>query len=208
MLLRYRRSENFSISGIGYWNCPTNSYISGYDESMPERFRKFKTRRSCTQIHDSPDSLMVHTRQPDMIRHKHMYNDSRVNSNCLDSIKGAARLRELPLPLVNRYFAKMEPEVASTNLAYEPVSCKLKPLLALQKAGYIDAKDHLAPYYLHHYQSSTSSGGLEKHLHGHPYRRGPIGGFSPTYFTPAEMADGTKLSIERLLAPDLWHGKN
>jgi len=64
---------------------------------------------------------MWETRLPSLINQRYNYSDKVYSNKAIyNDILDVARLKELPLNLVNKYYTKIHPDIARTSLAYWP----------------------------------------------------------------------------------------
>lgn len=157
------------------------------------------------------------TRLPSLVKHRYSFNDCPTNQK-LPGIKGAARLKELPLNLKNRWGSVLDGKIARTSLEYYPDVDALKiGDKSNQTFGHIanDNKIYSSYRTVAPFITDTRPNKLDTphSPFGSPYvidspqdyqnLSKMISGYNPSDSLPAQYADRSKSSIEYLLTADL-----
>ena len=191
-----------------------NNKILGYDPAKGLEYRK---RKNFYPRGPRPHQLRAHkweTRLPSLVKHRYSYDDKRIdglgylspvrdfvphNSNQIFDVKGKARLKELPLNLKNRWHAVIDADVARTNLLYWPTTENVTKELARESDSQTKSNYKVFKTLGSIYDYNAN---IINKINSRRFQ--PVTGRNPYDSLPAQYADRSKSSIEKLQAADLY----
>ncbi len=142
------------------------------------------------------------TRLPGLVDHRYSYDDQR-NCCTLPAIEGKARLKDLPLHLRNWYHARIPSKIAKTDDYYWPdtiIGKKYKYECNRANDVYSSPRT-IAPIIT---DPIAAKAKYNPTLDDTPFdiarRANMISGYNPSDSLPAQYADRSKTSIEKIIA--------
>lgn len=194
IILLMNKKDNQAEGFIPEYELPIdNNRILGFDPWRQPEYRK--RQNYYPRGYDRKD-IKAHkweTRFPSLVDQRYKYNDERDDSlSELSPVTGRARLKELPLDLKNRWHAKIDKDIARTNLAYWPTP---KHLLDDTDSKCNLSKTWNNPY---HNRNVKNMNRINRN------QLIPLSGHDPNDLLPANYADRSKTSIEIKQAEDLY----
>lgn len=167
-----------------------NTKIDGYNEGLPKVYNDLKTKyRYGVWRNNELMSSMWNTRLPSLVPQRYSYDDDRVYCEDLPALEEGARLKQLPMHLQNRWFAKVPIGWTEWNNAFMPANYlvnKRVPKCAVEQEKMFETRQ-------------TKIQGTPIDAPG----AGPIHGYDPLDRLPENYADRSQTSIEYLFKENL-----